>query len=231
MKLCYFDESGTGLEPVTVVVGVVVDSHRMHVTKDHWGELLDRLSAIVGKPLAELHTRDFYAGNGAFRGIAGGARAKIINEVVAWFCARKHSFVYSAIHKQTYEDNRTAGNLHPGLGSAWQAAAFHCVLSLQRAHQRHDKAKGHTILVFDNKGHEEPLLVELVAGPPVWSETYYGKKKKQTPLPHIIDAPYFAQSHRVPLADSTACRAAIPRDAGPAFHGMPGHRSTASRAG
>jgi hypothetical protein len=33
------------------------------------------------------------------------------------------------------------------------------------------------------------------------------------------------------LADSTACRAAIPRDAGPGFHGMPGHRSAASRAG
>ena len=33
------------------------------------------------------------------------------------------------------------------------------------------------------------------------------------------------------LADSTACRAAIPRDAGPGFHGMPGHRSTLSRAG
>lgn len=32
-------------------------------------------------------------------------------------------------------------------------------------------------------------------------------------------------------ADSTACRAAIPRDVGPGFHGMPGHRSTASRAG
>ena len=33
------------------------------------------------------------------------------------------------------------------------------------------------------------------------------------------------------VADSTACRATIPRDAGPGFHGMPGHRSTPSRAG
>ena len=32
-------------------------------------------------------------------------------------------------------------------------------------------------------------------------------------------------------ADSTPCRATIPRDAGPGFHGMPGHRSTLSRAG
>jgi len=33
------------------------------------------------------------------------------------------------------------------------------------------------------------------------------------------------------IADSTPCRAMIPRDVGPVFHGMPGHRSTASRAG
>jgi L-glutamine:2-deoxy-scyllo-inosose/3-amino-2,3-dideoxy-scyllo-inosose aminotransferase len=32
-------------------------------------------------------------------------------------------------------------------------------------------------------------------------------------------------------ADSTACRARIPRDVGPVFHGKPGHRSIASRAG
>lgn len=36
---------------------------------------------------------------------------------------------------------------------------------------------------------------------------------------------------RLMRADSTACRATIPRDAGPVFHGKPGHRSTVSRAG
>jgi transposase InsO family protein len=38
------------------------------------------------------------------------------------------------------------------------------------------------------------------------------------------------RSHRVD-ADSTACRARIPRDAGLVFHGKPGHDSIASRAG
>jgi hypothetical protein len=33
------------------------------------------------------------------------------------------------------------------------------------------------------------------------------------------------------IADSTPCRARIPRDVGPVFHSMPGHRSTASRTG
>jgi hypothetical protein len=39
MKVCYFDESGTGEEPVAVVTGVVVDAQRMHATKEHWSEL------------------------------------------------------------------------------------------------------------------------------------------------------------------------------------------------
>ena len=51
MKICYFDESGTGHEPVAVVIGIVVDTQRMHVTKEHWIKLLSNLSDIVGKPL------------------------------------------------------------------------------------------------------------------------------------------------------------------------------------
>jgi len=57
MKICYFDESGTGQEPVAVVIGIVVDTQRMHVTKEHWASLLADLSAIAGKPLQELHSR------------------------------------------------------------------------------------------------------------------------------------------------------------------------------
>lgn len=41
MKFCYVDESGTGDEPYAVMVGIVVDTQRMHVTKQgmvqKWG--------------------------------------------------------------------------------------------------------------------------------------------------------------------------------------------------
>jgi len=43
--------------------------------------------------------------------------------------------------------------------------------------------------------------------------------------------PFGMKADVVMDADSTACRATIPRDAGPVFHGKPGHRSTLSRAG
>lgn len=199
MKLCYFDESGTGQEPIAVVVGVVVDSQRMHVTKDHWGELMEELSGIVGKKLLELHTKDFYVGGGPFRGIAGADRARYISEIIDWFCERKHSFVYSAVHKQTYEEARAGGTVPPDLKSPWQVAAFHSVLALQRAHQGQEKTKGHTLLVFDNKGHEEGPLADLIAAPPAWSDTYYARGRKQEALSHIVDSPYFAESHRVPM--------------------------------
>jgi hypothetical protein len=199
MKLCYFDESGTGQEPIAVVVGVVVDSQRMHVTKEHWSELMDRLSEIVHKKLVELHTKDFYVGGGPFRGTAGADRANYITQIIDWFCDRKHTFVYSAVHKATYEAARSLGTIPAELKSPWQAAAFHALLSLQRAHQVQEKTKGHTLLVFDNKGHEEGPLADLMAAPPSWSDSYYSKGKKQDRLSHLVDSPYFAESHRVPM--------------------------------
>lgn len=36
----YVDESGTGDEPIGVMVGVVADAHRMRVTKQDWNGLL-----------------------------------------------------------------------------------------------------------------------------------------------------------------------------------------------
>jgi hypothetical protein len=199
MKLCYFDESGTGQEPIAVVVGVIVDSQRMHVTKEHWGELLSNLGRIVGKELAELHTKDFYVGSGPFRGMAGKDRANYISQIIDWFCERKHTFVHSAVHKATFEAARAEGGLAATLRSPWQAAALHAVLAIQRAHQAQEKTKGHTVLVFDNKGHEEGPLTELLAAPPDWTDTYYSRAKKQPKLSHIVDAPYFAESHRVPM--------------------------------
>lgn len=43
MKLCYCDESGTGNEPVAVMVGIVVDTKRMHLTK------YVRITNVVGQ--------------------------------------------------------------------------------------------------------------------------------------------------------------------------------------
>jgi len=57
MKLCYCDESGTGNEPIAVMVGVLVDAHRMHITKQEWCALLDYLSELAGVEIKELQAR------------------------------------------------------------------------------------------------------------------------------------------------------------------------------
>lgn len=100
MKLCYCDESGTGDEPYAVMTGIIVDSQRMHKTKEHWNNLLDSLSRIIGKEVIELHTRDFYPGNGIWRGINGAQRAKIISLILEWLNERKHDIIFTAIEKR-----------------------------------------------------------------------------------------------------------------------------------
>jgi len=199
MKICYFDESGTGEEPVAVVTGVVVDTQRMHVTKEHWALLLANLSNIVGKQLAELHTKDFYSGSGPFRTISGLDRSRYITEIIDWFCERKHNFVYSAIDKALFEEKRTSCEIYLELETPWRLGAYHCILALQRAHQTLEKTKGHTLLIFDNRSQEATPLTQLVLSPPAWGDTYYSRGKKDQPLNQIIDAPYFADSKHVPM--------------------------------
>lgn len=199
MKICYLDESGTGDEPIAVVAGVVVDTHRMHVTKEHWADLLRHLSGVVGRELSELHTKDFYRGNAPFRNLTGPQRAEYISSICQWLCERKHDFVYSAILKERFRAALAAGTIPAELANPWRAAAFHVSLALQRAHQKHEKNKGHTLLIFDNKEEEKSPFTRLLLNPPDWSDEYYERGKRREKLDQIVDAPYFADSKTVPL--------------------------------
>src|SRR5262249_11406315 len=120
MKVCYCDESGTGNEPIAVMVGVVVDSQRMRVTKDHWKELLDHLSDITGSQLDELHTRDFYSGNSPFRNLNGEQRYQYISSIFGWFADRKHHFFHSAIDKSRYSASVASDSNLAAIGSLWR---------------------------------------------------------------------------------------------------------------
>ncbi|MFH1577251.1 MAG: DUF3800 domain-containing protein, partial [Candidatus Margulisiibacteriota bacterium] len=114
MKFCYIDESGNGSEPFLIMVGVIVDSHRMHRTKEAWDEFLLMLSKLCKKTISEFHTRDFYAGNGPWRGIDGKERAKIISAILGWWKARKHHVTFTAINKIEYNKIKKCGNALEG---------------------------------------------------------------------------------------------------------------------
>lgn len=199
MKFCYVDESGTGEEPYAVMVGVMVDALRMRPTKSDWDRVLGELSKLTGKQLDELHTREFYAGNGVWRELGGPLRSQIIDLVMDWVAARKHLIVYCAIDKKKWHDGFSADPRHADVSTIWRFLGLHLVLAIQKVNQATPKNKGNTVLVFDNEERERTRFTDLILDPPGWTDSYYSRKKSQDALDQIVDAPYFADSKDVPL--------------------------------
>lgn len=199
MKFCYVDESGTGSEPYLTMVGVIVDVHRMHMTKEIWSDFLKMLSRICKRTISEFHTRDFYAGNGPWRGINGPERAKIISAILDWWGRRKHHLTFTAIDKKIHAQMVRNNDIFEDCKSVWQTAAIHTFLSIQKAHQRLPRNKGHTLLLFDREVREESQLSKFISNPPGWTDDYYNRDKKQGQLDQIIDVPFFGDSQQVLL--------------------------------
>lgn len=199
VNFCYCDESGMGEEPIAVMVGVVVNSSRMHLTKSDWQDLLVILSELVGQQLSELHTKDFYRGSGPYRKLTGERRSALISLVLNWLRERKHSVVYASLMKERYTESLNRGDIPKELNTVWRFLGFHLVLAMQRYCQKEGKNKGHTLYVFDNKEREERRFVDLISKPPEWSDQYYKRQPKRNQLDQIIDVPYFGDSQDVGL--------------------------------
>jgi hypothetical protein len=199
MKFCYLDESGTGSEPFAVMVGIIVDHHRMHLTKKDWSELLSKLSKNLNKEIREFHTRDFYKGNGPWRNMSGEKRSDLIKLIIEWLKERKHKITFCAVDKEAYykefKNNEKLRDLH----CLWCFMAFHQALIIQKHFQQEKKGKGNTILIFDREVKEEKNLCKLIFKPPIWTNTYYKKRRKQEHLDQIVDVPYFGDSEQVHL--------------------------------
>lgn len=198
MKFCYFDESGMGDEPVLVVAGIDVDASRMRTTRKDWADFLESLSVRIGHPVNEFHTRNFYRGNRLSRTIDGNERAEVISAILDWLSARRHRITYSAILKKRFESLKSDHRLKE-LGTPWSAAAFHCVLTLQRAHQGLKGSRRQTVLVFDREVAEEERFSDLIKDPPEWSREYYESGPDTVPLDTLLEAPLFADSRLVLL--------------------------------
>jgi len=199
MKFCYLDESGTGDEPIAVMVGIITDHHRMNPTKSDWKALLNALTEAVGKPVHEIHTKDLYVGNSPFRQLTPEQRSNLIAQIFKWLKDRKHSVVYTAVNKAYYQANRDNEVFHADLGTLWRHMAFHMTLALQKFGQTFEKNKGNSVLIFDNKVNDQRNFTKLLLNPPAWSDTYYGKKKRQEQLDQIVDVPHFVDSKEVAL--------------------------------
>lgn len=199
MKFCYIDESGTGTEPFAVMVGIVVDAQRMHVTKSEWLGLLAFLSKLIKKPVEEIHTRDFYPGNGIWRDLDGPVRSRVITEVFRWLNERKHSVICSVIDKAEHQKHLSENTIPDGINTIWKCLGLHLILGLQKTFQSEKKNKGNTILIFDEEKRQELQFAKLIYNPPDWTDEYYSRKRNQDRLDQIIDVPYFADSKHVGL--------------------------------
>jgi hypothetical protein len=187
------------------MVGIIVDAQRMHLTKTHWQNLLQYLSEETGHQIVELHTRNFYAGNGVFRDLYD--RQDITTAIFEWLAERKHHVVYASVVKQSYHQARQAGDIPAELNTVWRFLGFHLVLAMQRHCQREAKLKGHTIFVFDNEERERLRFTDLIHRPPAWSDAYYDRGRRQKQLDQVVDIPYFADSRDaalIQLADFAA---------------------------
>lgn len=199
MKFCYIDESGLGSEPFLVMVCVIVDAQRMHRTKEAWEDFLLMLSRICKRRISEFHTRDFYAGNGPWRGMDGPERARIISAILDWWGKRKHHLTFTAIDKEIFGNMKCNNEVFEGCVNIWQTAAIHIALSIQKAHQSISKNKGHTLLLFDRENKEEKQFSDFIHKPPGWTDNYYDRNAKQDQLDQIIDVPFFGDSQHVLL--------------------------------
>ncbi|HRQ39638.1 MAG TPA: DUF3800 domain-containing protein [Chloroflexota bacterium] len=199
MKFCYIDESGTGDEPYAVMAGIVVDAQRMHVTKQEWSQLLSHLSGLVQKEITEIHTRDFYAGNGPWRNLDGGLRAQIISEVFSWLKTRKHHVALVVVEKNKFYNEFVKTSEFADVKTLWRFLGLHLILGIQKEFQTLSNNKGNTVFVFDNEHREQTRFTDLIKNPPEWTDSYYSKKKKQNRLDQIIDVPYWGDSQDVAL--------------------------------
>ena len=210
MKFCYVDESGKGEEPILVLTGIVADAYRMHVTKADWLEILAKLSQVLDRPIEEFHTHQFYRGNSIWRRLNGDERTAVLDHILQWLAERNHKIVFSAIDKRKADGAELDGKeqfVHNGRPDYWKLAALHLLISIQKLHQREERNKGHTVIVFD-QGRGSGEVAEIVLEPPTWSDSFYDyerliRRRKQElpnpepPLSMIVDVPYFADSRHV----------------------------------
>jgi hypothetical protein len=200
LKFCYIDESGTDQEkPFSVMSGVIVDTNRMNITKNNWADLLQILSDILPRQIKEIHTADFYSGNGLWRNINGKNRAHIIDIIFNWLKNRKHDIVYTAVDKANFISQYHTEPYYSEVPTLWRFMALHICLAIQKQFKNYTGNKGHTVLIFDKQEAESEEFIEQIINPPRWTDTYYQRQPNQKTFYKLVDVPYFADSKHIGL--------------------------------
>jgi len=208
MFLFYGDESGhvgrtgTTAQPVLVVAGLLVNTHRAGKTRREFSDLLAALSEHAGRPLDELKGQQLFRGSGPWRACGHEKRALARHEVLRWIANRRHAVVASGLVYQTLP---AAIRACPDVAALTPRvlATLHCSLAIQRnqyATQASSQNKLVALLVFDQQdGPDQARTQALLARPEPWILKFVRPKTAGDELSAIVDTAYFADSRRAPL--------------------------------
>ena len=199
MKVCYVDESGNNAnDPCLVMVGIVVDAHRLNRTREEFGEIFDEVQGLFQENLKELKGAKMIFGRDRWRNVDAETRKRIAGSLCRWVADRKHHIAMSAIDRQRFAQVN-ATPFAPAPSDPWLAASLHIALQLQKHHQRTRKNKGHTFLFMDENKQKADQLAELLFEPPEWTDAYYGRRKNEARLDQLIDSSFAVKSHHAGL--------------------------------
>jgi hypothetical protein len=199
MKICYVDESGNGEQDrCLVMVGIVVDAHRLNRTREEFNEVFDVVQSLFQENLRELKGAKMIFGRDRWRNVDPSTRKRIAGFFCNWVVNRKHHIALSAIDRQrlTQVDGTAFAQV---AADPWLAGSLHIALQLQKHHQGKDKNKGHTFLFMDENKRTADQLAELLFAPPDWTDGYYERGKKQARLDQLIDSSFAVKSHHAGL--------------------------------
>ena len=199
MKICYVDESGnTAQDPCLVMVGILVDSARLHRTQKEFADVFDIVQGLFKENLRELKGSKMILGRDRWRKVDPDIRKLIAGYFCSWIAQRKHRLIVTAIDRTKLEGTKKDGE-PAERRDGWLAAGLHVALQLQKTNQTSGNNKGHTFLIFDDNKVKADALSDLLWKPPAWTDDYYGRKKRQDPLDQIIDTTFSIKSHHAGL--------------------------------
>ena len=208
MKFVYLDESGTSEEPISIMAGIVVDTMHMRKVKYEWGQHVQQLALLTGKPFTELKASQLFNGRGPWRPIDGATRLSAVKEIIDWFEQSFLKVICVGVQQSKFESYANELAAYPEIANKWRMMAMHTVLALQKhfqsAPQRNTKRrkiepKGHCLLIFDDQDRERKKFHETFLDPPAWSDEYYDLAKGQEKISQVIDVPHFVDSKHIGL--------------------------------
>jgi hypothetical protein len=199
MKVCYVDESGNDEnDPCLVMVGIVVDAHRLNRTREEFGELFDKIQSFFQEDLKELKGSKMIFGSARWRNVDLENRKRVVGSLCEWVAQRKHHIALAAIDRELFA--KASRSSFPEVNAdAWLAASLHIALQLQKHHQGKAKNKGQPFLFVDDNKQKVDKLAELLFNPPDWTDAYYGRGKNQMRLDQLIDSAFAVKSHHAGL--------------------------------